>query len=290
MPLPRRPCRNVPARRPTGGPRFDRARVPSSVDHDERGNAVNADIAAGARASWSMSIVLIGYPFPINCSTAGRILLARAAPFGVEVEQDRARSSRSRRCWWRSRERAIRRRWSCRKDSFPSGLAAGRRRDDVAAGLDQLGVARPVVRRATIRWLGLWPRGGVPDRRHLREPGPWPARESVDGPRPPKRTFSPKEADVARDDGRRAGDRLVPDPSLGGAPRAEGPTTHLLACRVPPFDPSTRSAGRKLRHSTSTGHGPTTVPRRRRTPSWPLTRPQLRSRVCEIPRGSRSPR
>ncbi len=86
------------------------------------------------------------------------------------------------------------------------GIAAGRRRGDVTAGLDQLGVARPGTRRATFRWLGL-----LAMRRRLGPSTPsraraMPRREGVDGPRPRERTFSPKEADVARDDGRRAGE------------------------------------------------------------------------------------
>ncbi len=45
-----------------------------TVDHDERRNAVDMVALRGAWALWSMSIVLIGYPLRINCSTAGRTL------------------------------------------------------------------------------------------------------------------------------------------------------------------------------------------------------------------------
>ena len=83
-------------------------------------------------------------------------------------------------------------------------------------------------------------------------------------------------------------------PTLPWAARlvARAPRRTILARRVPPFEPITLPAlpqgfprcGRLL------VKGQTTVPRRLRIPSWPLTPPDFQSRVCEIPRGSRSPR
>ena len=69
-----------------------------------------------------------------------------------------------------------------------------------------------------------------------------PDRESVDGPRPLERTFSPKEADVARDDGRCAGD-VNWSPTLPWAAHLglRAPRHTFLACRDPPFEPSARS-------------------------------------------------
>jgi hypothetical protein len=96
------------------------------------------------------------------------------------------------------------------------------------AGLDQLGAVCPVTRHTTVDWLGLWPRGGVSGRRHLREIGPSPVRKvGTDRVRGRGRLRRKKEmwhelmGDVS-------GIRLVPDPSLDGTPQAEGPTAHRL--------------------------------------------------------------
>jgi hypothetical protein len=78
------------------------------------------------------------------------------------------------------------------------------------------------------RWLSLWPRGGVSDHRHLREPAPcltkktWTNRVRSGGrSHRKKRMWHEMIGDVS-------GSELFPDPSLGGAPQVEGPTTRLL--------------------------------------------------------------
>jgi hypothetical protein len=122
--------------------------------------------------------------------------------------------------------------------------------------------------------------------------GGLPRLENVAGPRPPVRTCSPKEADVTRDEGRCAGVVSGPRPFLGRRASSRGPRDA----------PSWRGASRRSnqprghpspglpRRGGRLAHGLTTVPRRLRLPSWPLTPPDFQSRVCEIPRGSRSPR
>ena len=96
------------------------------------------------------------------------------------------------------------------------------------AGLVQLGAVCPVMRHATVDWLGLWPRGGVSGLRHLRSRGPSPAGKvgtvRVRGSgrfRRKKEMWHEMTGDVS-------GIRLVPDPSLDGTPQAEGPTAHRL--------------------------------------------------------------
>ena len=70
-------------------------------------------------------------------------------------------------------------------------------------------------------------------RRPASRTGDAPRREGLDGPRPLERTFSPKEADVIRDDGRCAGEEIGPRPFLGRRLCAEGPTTHRLGVPRP---------------------------------------------------------
>ena len=83
----------------------------------------------------------------------------------------------------------------------------------------------PGVRRRTIRWLGLRWRGRHEGRRRGGMPGPgaaglvWTDRVRGCGRvRRKKRMCDEKNGDVPGTD--------VPDPSLGGVPRTEGPTTH----------------------------------------------------------------
>ena len=75
----------------------------------------------------------------------------------------------------------------------------------------------------------------------------------MDERRPRERTFSPKEADVPRDDGRYAGEDIGPRPFLGRRASAlRAPRHTILACRVPPFEPSGRSnVSSPMRASTS---------------------------------------
>ena len=102
------------------------------------------------------------------------------------------------------------------------------------AGLDQLGVACPVVRRATFRLVG--PVGREAASRavdHLREPGASPAEKAwTDRVRWSGR-FRRKKQMWHEMMGDVPGRILVPDPSLGGAPQVEGPTTHRLGVPCP---------------------------------------------------------
>ena len=86
---------------------------------------------------------------------------------------------------------------------------------DAVAGVDQLGVTRHETRRrndlpgwAALRKACSAPATSSPS-------AGMPRSENADGPRPLVRTCSPKEADVARDDGRRAGEIPGPRPFLG---------------------------------------------------------------------------
>ncbi len=130
--------------------------------------------------------------------------------------------------------------------------------------------------------------GGPSTRRRARV---WPRRVRVDGPRPRGRTCSPKEVDEVRDDRRRAGDR-GPRPFLGRRASRCGPrdtSSWRVASRRSSL-PLIGAQHRYNRRARRPPNGPATVPWRRRAPSWPLDHPSLRPGVCEIPRGSRSPR
>ena len=96
------------------------------------------------------------------------------------------------------------------------------------AGLNQFGVAHPFVRRAPFGWLSHRPGGGVSDRPSIREPGSGPDRKVwTDRVRWSGRVRQKKQVwhEMMGD---MPGIELIPDPSLGGAPQVEGPTTHLL--------------------------------------------------------------
>jgi hypothetical protein len=100
-----------------------------------------------------------------------------------------------------------------------------RRNHGDARGRGQLGVSRPGVRRRAIRWLGLRWRGGQQGRRRGDMPGigaaelVWTDRVRECGRVRRKKWLSDeKTSDVPETD--------APDPSLGGVPRTEGPTTH----------------------------------------------------------------
>ena len=143
-PWPWHPDRTGRAGRPAGCPRCGRA-------HDRRrSTTMNVGTASTPYFSfrsgaWSISIDLTGYPLLRQLLHGGTHLPARPAPLGVEVEQDGLGGGGAR---WQSRrpERAKRRRWSCRKDSFPSGSDRQAQWAPATAD-DQLGVpclgARP---------------------------------------------------------------------------------------------------------------------------------------------------